>query len=153
MLVLRPEKPSAEATADDDHRRDGTAPGDAATGKAVFTSAGCAACHTFTPAGSTGTIGPNLDDLADYANKAGQPLEDFTTERDHPPAGEVRAARVPDERDADDLRQDAHTAADRRPRRVPRQRPVAPQPGALARAPLRFACPGEVAEWLKAAPC
>ena len=58
-----------------------------AAGKAVFTSAGCAACHTFTPAGSTATIGPNLDHLKDYANKAGVPLEQFTTEAIvHPPA-------------------------------------------------------------------
>jgi cytochrome c551/c552 len=35
--------------------------GDAAAGKAVFTSSGCATCHTFTPARSNGTIGPNLD--------------------------------------------------------------------------------------------
>lgn len=35
--------------------------GNAAAGKAVFTSSGCATCHTFTPAGSSGTIGPNLD--------------------------------------------------------------------------------------------
>jgi mono/diheme cytochrome c family protein len=36
--------------------------GDAAAGKVVFTgSSGCAGCHTFTPAGSSGTIGPNLD--------------------------------------------------------------------------------------------
>jgi len=32
-----------------------------AAGKALFTSSGCTACHTFTPAGSNGTIGPNLD--------------------------------------------------------------------------------------------
>src|SRR5262245_27233849 len=61
--------------------------GNAAAGKAVFTSAGCVSCHTFTPAGSKGTVGPDLDRLADYANKAGQPLEDFTTEAIiHPPA-------------------------------------------------------------------
>jgi cytochrome c551/c552 len=36
--------------------------GDAAAGKAVFTgSAGCAGCHTFKPAASTGTVGPDLD--------------------------------------------------------------------------------------------
>ena len=35
--------------------------GNAAAGKAVFASAGCAACHTFKPANSTGTIGPDLD--------------------------------------------------------------------------------------------
>jgi mono/diheme cytochrome c family protein len=35
--------------------------GDPASGKAVFTSAGCSACHTLKDAGATGTIGPNLD--------------------------------------------------------------------------------------------
>jgi cytochrome c551/c552 len=35
--------------------------GNAAAGKAVFAANGCAACHTFQPANSTGTIGPNLD--------------------------------------------------------------------------------------------
>ena len=32
-----------------------------AAGKAVFLSAGCAACHTFKAAGATGKIGPDLD--------------------------------------------------------------------------------------------
>jgi mono/diheme cytochrome c family protein len=37
--------------------------GDAAAGKAVFTgTAGCTGCHTLADAGSTGTVGPNLDD-------------------------------------------------------------------------------------------
>ena len=36
--------------------------GDAAAGKQVFESAGCIACHTLADAGSTGTVGPNLDD-------------------------------------------------------------------------------------------
>jgi mono/diheme cytochrome c family protein len=42
-----------------------TAPsqGDAAAGKAVFASAGCGGCHTLKAAGSTGAVGPNLDDL------------------------------------------------------------------------------------------
>ena len=31
-------------------------------GKAVFTSAGCAGCHTLADAGSTGNVGPNLDE-------------------------------------------------------------------------------------------
>lgn len=35
--------------------------GNAAAGKAVFTSNSCASCHTFQPAGATGTIGPDLD--------------------------------------------------------------------------------------------
>jgi cytochrome c6 len=36
--------------------------GDATAGKAVFTSAGCGSCHALADAGSTGAIGPNLDD-------------------------------------------------------------------------------------------
>ena len=38
------------------------AKGDAAKGKAIFASAGCGGCHTFSAAGSNGTVGPNLDD-------------------------------------------------------------------------------------------
>jgi cytochrome c oxidase subunit II len=43
--------------------------GDAA---ATFTSAGCAACHTFAPAKSTGKIGPDLDHLTADAAKYGK---------------------------------------------------------------------------------
>jgi len=39
------------------------ATGNATAGKAVFTSAGCVSCHTLKDAGSTGTVGPNLDGL------------------------------------------------------------------------------------------
>ena len=39
------------------------AKGDPAAGKAVFLSAGCTSCHTLKDAGSTGTVGPNLDQL------------------------------------------------------------------------------------------
>jgi cytochrome c oxidase subunit II len=35
--------------------------GNAAAGKALFTSSGCAGCHTYTPAGSNASIGPDLD--------------------------------------------------------------------------------------------
>jgi cytochrome c551/c552 len=51
--------------------------GNAAAGKAVFLTSGCGACHTFTPAGATAKIGPDLNMLADYAQKAGQPLAEF----------------------------------------------------------------------------
>ena len=37
--------------------------GDAAAGKAVFTSAGCSGCHTLADANAHGTVGPNLDDV------------------------------------------------------------------------------------------
>jgi mono/diheme cytochrome c family protein len=35
--------------------------GDAAAGKDVYASAGCGSCHTFADAGSSGTVGPDLD--------------------------------------------------------------------------------------------
>jgi mono/diheme cytochrome c family protein len=40
------------------------ATGDAANGETVFASAGCGGCHTFEAAGSTGGVGPNLDDIS-----------------------------------------------------------------------------------------
>jgi cytochrome c6 len=39
------------------------AKGNAAAGKSVFASAGCGGCHTLKAASSTGTVGPNLDQL------------------------------------------------------------------------------------------
>ena len=39
-----------------------TPPGGAADGKTVFATAGCTGCHTLKAAGSTGTVGPNLDE-------------------------------------------------------------------------------------------
>ena len=42
----------------------GATSGDAAAGKEVFASAGCGGCHTFSAAGSSGSVGPNLDDAS-----------------------------------------------------------------------------------------
>ncbi len=53
------------------------AAGDPVAGKALFMSKGCVACHTFKPAGSHGTIGPNLGTLKASAAKAGQPLDQY----------------------------------------------------------------------------
>ena len=36
--------------------------GDVEAGESVFASAGCGGCHTLEAAGSSGTVGPNLDD-------------------------------------------------------------------------------------------
>jgi mono/diheme cytochrome c family protein len=44
--------------------------GDAAAGKAVFASAGCGSCHTLADAGTSGTIGPNLDQMKPSFDKA-----------------------------------------------------------------------------------
>jgi mono/diheme cytochrome c family protein len=54
--------------------------GDAAAGEQVFASNGCGSCHTFEPAGSSGTTGPDLDELQDLAENANQPLAEFTHE-------------------------------------------------------------------------
>jgi len=37
-------------------------PGGGTDGEAIFASAGCGGCHTLAAAGSTGTVGPNLDE-------------------------------------------------------------------------------------------
>lgn len=37
--------------------------GDPTKGKSIYTSAGCGGCHTLAAAHSTGTVGPNLDQL------------------------------------------------------------------------------------------
>jgi mono/diheme cytochrome c family protein len=49
--------------------------GDPANGKSVFASAGCGGCHTFSAAGSTGTVGPNLDDSSIDFDGAVQQIE------------------------------------------------------------------------------
>jgi cytochrome c551/c552 len=54
-----------------------TSSGNAAAGKATFSSAGCSACHEFKAAGSNGTVGPSLDNIKGSATKAGQPLEQY----------------------------------------------------------------------------
>ena len=43
-------------------------------------AAGCSSCHTFGPAGSKGTVGPDLDQLPAEAKRAGKPLAAFTRE-------------------------------------------------------------------------
>ena len=57
------------------------AKGDAKAGETLFTSQGCGGCHKFQPAGTNGTVGPDLDKLAEYAQNANQgSLEMFTHE-------------------------------------------------------------------------
>ena len=57
------------------------ATGDAKAGATLFTSQGCGGCHTFKPAGTNGTVGPDLDKLAQYAKTANQgSLQEFTQE-------------------------------------------------------------------------
>jgi cytochrome c oxidase subunit 2 len=57
------------------------AAGDAKAGAALFKAQGCGGCHTFKAAGTSGTVGPDLDKLAQYAKTANQgSLQDFTQE-------------------------------------------------------------------------
>jgi mono/diheme cytochrome c family protein len=46
--------------------------GDATQGKALFASQGCSGCHVYKPAGSSGKVGPDLDNLQADAQKANQ---------------------------------------------------------------------------------
>ena len=52
----------------------------APSGKALFASNGCVSCHTYKPAGSKATVGPDLDKLATYAKTAKKPLAAFVRE-------------------------------------------------------------------------
>jgi mono/diheme cytochrome c family protein len=40
-----------------------TTEGEDADGAAIFAEAGCGGCHVFSPANSSGTVGPSLDDI------------------------------------------------------------------------------------------
>jgi len=49
-------------------------------GLALFRTSGCGNCHTFKPAGTQATTGPDLDNLSADARRAGKPLEQFVRE-------------------------------------------------------------------------
>ena len=59
----------------------GAAAGNPAQGKSVFVSSSCGACHTFKPAGTSATVGPDLDTKpALDAKKANMQLAAFVRE-------------------------------------------------------------------------
>lgn len=47
----------------------GEAGGDAAAGAVVYETAGCGSCHTLAAAGSSGSVGPDLDDASPSFDK------------------------------------------------------------------------------------
>ena len=49
-------------------------------GEQIFTAAGCGACHTLSKAGGSGSIGPNLDELAQSAGQQEGSPEDYVLE-------------------------------------------------------------------------
>jgi cytochrome c oxidase subunit 2 len=56
------------------------APAPAPDGAKLFASEGCGACHTYKPAGATAQVGPDLDNVAADAKKAGKPLDAYVHE-------------------------------------------------------------------------
>jgi mono/diheme cytochrome c family protein len=52
----------------------------ARTGEQIFTAAGCAACHTLSKANANGTVGPDLDQLAQAAGEQQGSPEDYVRE-------------------------------------------------------------------------
>jgi len=69
--------------------------GDATAGKKAFVDNGCGGCHTFAPAGTKGTVGPDLDKLAESAKADGQPLEGFVHESIVDPNAYVQKGYAP----------------------------------------------------------
>ena len=70
--------------------------GDATAGAALFKAQGCGGCHTFTPAGTNGNVGPDLDKLTEYAKNANQgSLEAFTHESIANPSAYVEKGFAP----------------------------------------------------------
>ena len=78
--TVSPEPETVEGTVPSAPQPQPLPKGDAAAGKAVFESQGCGGCHTYKPAGSSGTTGPDLDKLAQYAQTAGKPEAVFVHE-------------------------------------------------------------------------
>jgi cytochrome c oxidase subunit 2 len=71
------------------------AAGGADAGRSIFAQNGCGSCHTFKPAGSTGKIGPDLDDMKGEAAKAGEPLDQFVKTSIVDPDAHVAAGYPP----------------------------------------------------------
>ena len=68
-----PQATTTEETTETGEETTEAVEGDAAAGEAVYASAGCGGCHTLEAAGSSGSVGPNLDDA--------KPDAELTTDR------------------------------------------------------------------------
>ena len=72
--------------------------GDPAAGEMVFASAGCGGCHTLEAAGSSGNVGPNLDDakpdaalVVERVTKGKPPMPSFADQLDEQQIQDVAA--------------------------------------------------------------
>jgi mono/diheme cytochrome c family protein len=71
VFAKEPKEPKAAQAAKPGAPQPAPAPkGDPAAGKAVFVSQNCGTCHTFSAAGATGKVGPNLDQVLKGKNAA-----------------------------------------------------------------------------------
>lgn len=72
------ETPTTETQPEDDGNGEddgGGGEGDAEAGAALFEEQGCGSCHVLADAGSTGTTGPNLDELQPSYDAAFQQIQ------------------------------------------------------------------------------
>lgn len=67
--------------------------GDPAAGKTVYNDNGCGGCHTFEAAGSTGAVGPNLDET--LTGKSAEYIETAITSPDAEIAPGFQAGVMP----------------------------------------------------------
>jgi cytochrome c oxidase subunit 2 len=58
-----PEPPPATTTQPTQQPPPAASEGDPAAGKEIFAAQGCGSCHVFADAGSTGSVGPDLDEV------------------------------------------------------------------------------------------
>jgi mono/diheme cytochrome c family protein len=71
--------PTAETVVGEQPQAQPQPKGDPQAGTQVFEAKGCGGCHALEGV-SSGQTGPPLDDLEGLAEKAGQPVEEFTRE-------------------------------------------------------------------------
>ena len=62
-VILVAKEPKESSAASEPPAAAGPSPAELAAGKKVFTTAGCASCHTLKDANATGKVGPDLDQL------------------------------------------------------------------------------------------
>jgi cytochrome c oxidase subunit II len=79
-IVMRPAAFDAWAKSQVNVAEKAQSGGGGGPGAALFASNGCSGCHTFQPAGSNATTGPDLDNLRAAAQRAGKALEPFVRE-------------------------------------------------------------------------
>jgi len=84
-----------DETRTEDETETTTAAGDPAAGRELFSSTGCGSCHVLAAAGSSGAVGPNLDErLEADAENADEELADFARDSIEDP-GEYVAEGYP----------------------------------------------------------